>query len=195
VQPLLLAGQSLSEDAGLPLSDALGAEIGELRAAKRKLVSGGDLCKGVAYVKLLDLSGKMPSQLVHDLLSNSQNKLPAYISRIIPFDFVTSPHMRNATDLVSARIKPFFENLVEPTTWNMKFSRHAMSSVDQGQLLAALLNEIPERHEASVMSGEWTIIIDVTPVVCGMSVVRDFEKLCEYNVNKLAQLRNLETDE
>ena len=190
VQPLLL--ESVEEPTSMSLSEALGAELGELRANKKKLQSGGDLCKGVAYVKI---QGAMrPSQLVHALLSDEKNKLPAYVSRIIPFDYVTSPHFRNASDLVTARIKPFFESITLPTTWNMRFSRHAMSSVEQRQILDVLLTEIPERHEASVMDAEWTVLIDVTPVLCGMSVVRDFEKLGEYNVNKLAKLRHIESD-
>ena len=192
VQPLLMA----SDDGPtkLSLSEALGAELGELRANKKKLQSGGDLCKGVAYVKIQTSTSLRPSELVHALLSDEKNKLPAYVSRIIPFDYVTSPHFRNASDLVTARIKPFFESISSPTTWNMRFSKHAMSSVEQRQILNVLLSEIPERHEASVMDAEWTVLIDVTPVLCGMSVVRDFEKLAEYNVNKLAKLRNIDSD-
>jgi len=193
IQPLLLAEEAV-EDETVSVSDLLGAELGVLRANKRKLQSGGDLCKGVAYIKLLTQNGKKPSQLVHELFSNEKNKLPAFVSRVIPFDFVTSPHFRNASDLVVARIAPFFEAIETPTTWNMKFSKHAMSSVDQRQILDVLIKEIPERHEPSVMAAEWTVLIDVTPAMCGMSVVRDFEKLAEFNVNKISKLRELDLE-
>jgi hypothetical protein len=190
IQPLILAHDEQPRGNGSTLSDALQEELGELRASKKQIRSGGDLCKGVAYITVqCGNANKRPSELVHSLLSDEDNKLPAFVSRIIPFDYVTSPHFRNASDLVIARIKPFFESIIKPTTWNMKFSKHAMSSIDQNEILSVLIDEIPARHEPSVMGSEWTVLIDVTPVLCGMSVVSDFERLCEYNVNRISKLR------
>lgn len=195
IQPLLLSEETPQGDNETSLSDLLRSELGELRATKRTMQSGGDLCKGVAYVKILTTTGKRPSELVYELLSNDKNKLPAYISRLMPFDFVTSPHVRNATEVIIARVKPFFEAIAEPTMWNMRFSKHSNSSVDQRKLLDVLIEQIPDRHEPSAMAADWTILIDVTPVMCGMSIVKDFEKLGDYNINKLAKQRELDLDQ
>lgn len=176
------------------ISDLLGAELEDMRANKKKFQSAGDLCRGIAYIKFAN-EGVKPSELVHRLLEDESRPLPPFISRIIPFDYVSHPHYADATGIVVREIKPFFEGIEKSTTWTLKYSKHAMSSVDKSKLLQVMIEQIPDRHEPTVMGAEWTILVDVTPVICGISIVRDYEKFCEYNVAKLVQQRREQGEE
>ena len=181
--------ESVTEN-GKSLSDLLAEEMDEIKSNKKRLQSAGDLCRGIPYIKLSQPCVYKPSQLLHMLLSDTKYPLPAYVARVIPYDWVTHPHLSNATNLIIKEIKPFFESIHQPSSWNLKMGKHSMGSIDKAKLLEVLIDHIPDRHEPSVMSAEWTLLVDITPVMCGMALVRDYETLFEFKIGKLQDERN-----
>jgi hypothetical protein len=185
-------------------AEELANELEMLKKTPKRFKSGGDLCRGVAFVKCnFGSSSIRPSQLVWNLLNNTETVLPSLCSRLVPFDFVCPPHPRNFEDLIRAHVKGYVMELFKGSegseltgdsdfagdkyTWRLEYNKHNMSSLPKSEVLKVLMEELP--GSPAVMGAKYHVLVDVNPGICGVSVVSDFERLENYNVLKVLQQR------
>ena len=175
------------------VSDAISEELSQLSRVSKRFWFGGELSRGIGLIGVQ--RGSVPSDVVHQvLLGKLPGQPPMFLSRIIPIDFVSAPNIQSFSNTLLPVIKSHFESLSLDHTWKLVLDKHGLTNISKEGLLQLLQEVIPERHEVSIHEPEIVVMVQITQRMCGVSFLKDYDLLCEYNIRKLILQRNSTSD-
>lgn len=179
--------QKLSEQYSETVSDAISQELARLSASKPRYRFACELSRGVGFIAFPD--DILPSEFVRaTLLATLPGIPPLYVSRIIPIDFTCAPNITSFETVMIPHMRSFFES-VPDQTWKIVFDKHGLTNLTKERIVEMAQANIPERHEVSIHAPDTVIMVQTTQALCGMSFMRDYDTLCEYNIRKLITTR------
>ncbi|CEL91679.1 unnamed protein product [Vitrella brassicaformis CCMP3155] len=156
-----------------------------------------------------------PSELAWKLFDRTVNTKVAnsrFINRLLPIDYICRPHMENFTRLARQLIprhftpapaKPQAEEgkadgesaaVAAPPppsapesfcTWKCEFNARSMKTIARKDVYAAIEELIDKRHKVNLTNPDRTILVEVNPRFCGVSVLREWSRFEGYNLGKL----------
>lgn len=72
------------------------------------------------------------------------------------------------------------------STWSIVMQRRGgMTTIDRDSLITKLGGYIGPAYKVNLTSPDYTFIVEVLPAFCGLSVVRNYSKLLQYNVHRV----------
>eukprot|EP00920_Eleutheroschizon_duboscqi_P031275 GHVT01075585.1.p1 GENE.GHVT01075585.1~~GHVT01075585.1.p1 ORF type:complete len:461 (+),score=136.86 GHVT01075585.1:347-1729(+) len=71
-------------------------------------------------------------------------------------------------------------------TWSLLFSERHMKTLKKEEVLECLDQLVGPNYSVNLTDATYTIIVEVNPVLCGISVVSDYQRLKKFNVARLA---------
>jgi hypothetical protein len=177
----------------LNISDEIENELAQLKASKRNFKYIGELSRGIG---LLSVPRKItPSHFLFTLLSGDLPSVPPmFVSRVFPLDWVCAPNQVSFESVVVPLVKEKFASFPDDLTWKLEFDRHGLTNITKESAIGCLHDVIDPRHEVSIHNPDVVVMIQVTTQTCGVSLLRGFDKLCNYNLRKLILERRAEDD-
>lgn len=177
------------------VSEALESELRELRgedeeggvqaAKKRRISFLGEVTRGVAILSCPRKADApdfpAPSQLVESVFQEHRKGTGLvhdvrFVVRLLPLDFVCSPHLSNFRTAAAASLPTAFASVPPGATWYLAWFGRAMSTIKREDALVVIKEVLkPLGLELSVSDAEHMIIVEVNPALCGFSVLRDFD--------------------
>lgn len=187
----VLTTDEIPESDNVNISDAIEQELSQLNASKRNFKYLGELTRGIG---LLSFPRKTtPSDFVFTLLSGDLPSVPPmFVSRIIPIDWVCAPNQVSFESVIVPLVKAKFASFTDDITWKLELDRHGLTNITKESAIECLHSVIDPRHEVSIFNPDVVVMIQVTTQTCGVSLLRGFDKLCNYNLRKLILERRAE---
>ncbi|EER10698.1 THUMP domain-containing protein, putative [Perkinsus marinus ATCC 50983] len=179
--------KSTSEEGTANVSESIEAELAELKEEKNRLFRfGGDVCRGVVFIRFEAGVTMKPSEFVHSLLKSKDLTAPSNVCRISPLDIVRAP---NPDSLKVMGEKFVAEHLGKESqgteTWKMEINSRNMSNMKRQMVLDLVSPFVDDdKHAVSIVGAELTLLVEVNQLLCGMSLCREFEPLNKYHVGK-----------
>ncbi|CAE7304175.1 ABC1K7 [Symbiodinium natans] len=142
-----------------------------------------------------------PSALVQRVFAQQRDgghdvQAARFVCRMAPFDYVCPPHLKNFQATAAAVLPGALAKAREGAGWYFAFHSRAMSTIKRDEAMGVLKQVLaPLPVELSVSDAEYMVVIEVNPVLCGFSVLQDYEgllhecnlqKACEVYENKAA---------
>ena len=175
------------------VSDMITAELNALKAKTHKIWYAGELCRGIGHI--VTKKPLTPSHLIHSFFTNDLPAMPPlFISRILPVDWTCAPNQKSFTAVMLPLIRTSFKSFSEDVTWKVVFEKHSLTDMTKEALIDALHDCIEARHEVSIYEPQISILIQVTTQVCGVALVKDFDKFEGYNLRKFILARSREAN-
>lgn len=125
----------------------------------------------------------------------SGGRVARFVVRMLPLDIVCSPHMKNFKVAATEYISKVFADVKEGSSWRLLLQSRAMNTLKKEDVLPCLKEILnPLNMDMSVCDAEYTILVEVNPSLCGISVIQDFAALhdCNLQVHCKAAGRTLE---
>jgi len=180
-------------DANRSVSDAIADELRELTKSNKRFKFSCELSRGVGLIGFS--KGLVPSEFVYDLLFNRCPHVPPlFVCRIDPVDVVCAPNLVSFESVCVPAIAAKFKSLQHDVTWKVVYDKHGESNLSKDKAIDLIQSVIEDRHEVSIHSPDITIMIHIFQSMLGVGFLRDYDKLCEYNIRKLvaSRLQNVE---
>ena len=171
------------------VSDAISVELAQLSTKRRAGYRfSAELSRGIG---LIAFSGNhSPSDFVHEVLKAELPRVaPMYVSRLIPMDFTCAPNIVSFEAVMIPQIQAYFREGADQT-WKIVFEKHGLTNITKDKIIELTQAVIPDRHEISIQKQDIVVMIQTTQSLCGLSFLKDYECLCEYNIRKLIASRN-----
>lgn len=183
----VVSDASVSVPQSSSVSDAISLEISQMSEKKLKYRFSSELSRGIGLLAFP--SDLLPSEFVHMVLMSHLPAIsPLYVSRLIPLDFTCAPNIVSFEAVMIPHIQSHFEACPDQT-WKVVLDKHGLTNITRDNVISLAQTVIPERHEVSIQCPDTVIMIQITQTLCGLSFLRDYEALCEYNIRKLIALR------
>lgn len=177
-----------SSDTNRSISDEIEAELRALNKSNKRFKFSSELSRGVGLIAFA--KGLVPSEFVHDLLSNHCPHVPPlFVCRIDPVDVVCAPNLISFQTVCLPAIASKFKSMEKDITWKVVYDKHGESNISKEKAIDLIQSVIEDRHEVSIHSPDVTIMIHVFQSMLGIGFLRDYDKLCEYNIRKLVASR------
>jgi len=190
------------------LISELEAELQELRgdgatAAKRPRIRfHGEVTRGISVLacpqKADSPNFPAPSVLVESVLATQRRESTSrFVVRLLPLDYVCSPHLSNFRDAVRKHLPVAFAGMKEGTCWYIACFFRAMATIKREDVLSICKEVLgPLGMDLSVSDAEYTIMVEVNPSLCGFSVLRDYENgLHECHVQRACRAKEDDDDD
>ncbi len=185
----------------------LAAELAELRGEKkgendgdnkgkkvkrqRPLYKTLDCCKGVGFVQIREagrekgLSKYSPSVRFHTAITQrlaEERPISRCLGRVHPIDRATKPHLEPLTELFKEHLKAMMPT---PCSWNLVFTARNMNTIKKSDVIKAINETLGVEYDVSSCDADVTILVDVVPSFAGFGVVKDYEKLKEFQIKQI----------
>ncbi|KAF4661090.1 hypothetical protein FOL47_006849 [Perkinsus chesapeaki] len=172
---------------GVNISDSIEAELAEIKEDKNRLFRfGGDVCRGVVFIRFEAGVTMSPSEFVYSLLKSKDLTAPSNVCRISPLDIVRAP---NPDSLKVMGEKFVADRLGKDSTgnetWKMEVNSRNMSNMKRQAVIDLVSPYVDgDKHEVSIVSAELTLVVEVNQLLCGMSLCKEYEPLHKYHIGK-----------
>lgn len=129
------------------------------------------------------------ADLVHDELERameSRETRGRHVLRMLPVDVVCFAGLDEIIDAAKGLVAKHFSSEKEQT-FAISFERRANNSVERGEVIKAIADMIKQPpNKVNLGNPDVTIMVEVIKGVACLSVVRDYERLCKYNLRMVA---------
>eukprot|EP00928_Gymnodinium_smaydae_P012222 TRINITY_DN14442_c0_g2_i1.p1 TRINITY_DN14442_c0_g2~~TRINITY_DN14442_c0_g2_i1.p1 ORF type:complete len:335 (-),score=65.23 TRINITY_DN14442_c0_g2_i1:41-1045(-) len=197
------------------VNDLLAAELKELQteretefSTRERICFHCEPCRGVAIIccpqkSQADSTFPMPSALVNNIFeryakdSNGELSAVRFLARLVPLDFVCSPHPKNFAAAAVASLPGAFSRIgaKEGSTWYCSFNCRAMSTIKREDVLVACKDVLrPLGYDMEVSEADYIVVVEVNPALCGFSVLKaaDYENsMQQCNLQKVCSISQL----
>lgn len=192
--PLQVNNETVEQsETGRSISDAIEEELRQLNKSNKRFRFSSELSRGVGLIAFN--KGLAPSDFVHDLLSNHCPHVPPlFVCRMDPVDVVCAPNLVSFESVCLPAIANKFKSLQNDITWKVVYDKHGESNLSKDKAIELIQSVIEDRHEVSIHSPDITIMIHIFQSMLGVGFLRDYDKLCEYNIRKLVASRLKDLD-
>eukprot|EP00439_Symbiodinium_sp_Y106_P046414 s2427_g5.t3 len=158
-----------------------------------------------------DLNAPSPSVLVQRVFAQQRDgghdaQAARFVCRMAPLDYVCAPHLKNFQAAAAAVLPGAFAKARDGAGWYFAFHSRAMGTIKRDEAMSVLKQVLgPLPVELSVSDAErpgpdemYMVVIEVwaaafipvvNPVLCGFSVLQDYENLLhECNLQKACEV-------
>ncbi|CAE7271813.1 ABC1K7, partial [Symbiodinium sp. KB8] len=142
-----------------------------------------------------DLNAPSPSELVQRVFVQQRDggqdaQAARFVCRMAPLDYVCAPHLKNFQAAAAAVLPGAFAKARDGAGWYFAFHSRAMGTIKRDEAMSVLKQVLgPLPVELSVSDAEYMVVIEVNPVLCGFSVLQDYEHLLhECNLQKACEV-------
>ncbi|CAE7808231.1 ABC1K7 [Symbiodinium sp. CCMP2592] len=117
-----------------------------------------------------------------------------FVCRMAPLDYVCAPHLKNFQAAAAAVLPGAFAKARDGAGWYFAFHSRAMGTIKRDEAMSVSSTRLkqvlgPLPVELSVSDAEYMVVIEVNPVLCGFSVLQDYEDLLhECNLQKACEV-------
>ncbi|OLQ07485.1 hypothetical protein AK812_SmicGene9097 [Symbiodinium microadriaticum] len=172
---------------------------GSAKPQKRPLHFYCEVSRGVALLSYPgeeeDLNAPSPSELVQRVFVQQRDggqdaQAARFVCRMAPLDYVCAPHLKNFQAAAAAVLPGAFAKARDGAGWYFAFHSRAMGTIKRDEAMSVLKQVLgPLPVELSVSDAEYMVVIEVNPVLCGFSVLQDYEHLLhECNLQKACEV-------
>lgn len=171
---------------------------GSVKPQKKPLHFYCEVSRGVAllsYPGEEDLNAPSPSVLVQRVFAQQRDgghdaQAARFVCRMAPLDYVCAPHLKNFQAAAAAVLPGAFAKARDGAGWYFAFHSRAMGTIKRDEAMSVLKQVLgPLPVELSVSDAEYMVVIEVNPVLCGFSVLQDYENLLhECNLQKACEV-------
>ncbi|CAJ1328429.1 unnamed protein product [Effrenium voratum] len=172
------------------VGQSLDAELEALKAQPRRkrLRFHSEVSRGVALLAY-EPQQPLPSETVQKIFGlRKEANCPGarFVVRLAPLDFVCSPHLKSFQAAAAATLPNQFASARPGAGWYMAFHSRAMGTIKRDEAMQALKDILrPLDLDLSVSDAEYTVLVEVNPVLCGFSVLQGYEhELFECHLQK-----------
>jgi len=179
----------------------LEAELAELQASSdlkhgcKRVRILTEVTRGLTVLACPQAEGvPLPSKLVEAVFAK-QGKQTAerpdirFVVRMVPLDIVMAPHQRNFRDAVEKHLPQLLAEVPKGSGWACSFHSRAMNTLTYKDVLAVFKEfTAPLELDLCVSEPDIMIVVEVNPLLCGISVLRGYhDALCECNLQRASE--------
>ena len=178
-----ILSNALENSTELNVSDIIARELSTLKSNSRQVTYSGELCRGIGYITTK--KPIVPSQLISSLFTSHLPQVPPlFVTRVLPADWVCAPNLKSFLAVIVPLISSEFKLFTTDVTWKVALEKHGLSDISKDEVIKVLHEQIDPRHEVSIHEPEITVVIQVTTQLCGVSLVKEFDKFESFNLRK-----------
>ncbi|KAI5842508.1 hypothetical protein DFP73DRAFT_479854, partial [Morchella snyderi] len=176
----------------------------DIEAAIQREISGlkekGDKSKKLFLNVKLDLDCVVffrtkepcvPTEIVHALLSGKVQSQSMWTHRLTPISRTGKATPEVLEEIAREVLKPHFhEEGQEVVKYAIRPTSRNHNVMSRDDIIKKVADIVGPKHKVDLKNYDVLILVDIYKNICGMSVVRDFEKLGKYNLQVSRQLQS-----
>lgn len=181
-------------------SAGLDAELAELKESGKRFTGvNQEVAKGTGFIKFGgpdagSPGGDIPSVLVARVLEKQR---AAFLSkgfasssrllcRVLPIDHTCKPHLKDFQELAQAVLPAHVgAHAAEPTVWALEFRARNTSTLTKAAVLKVIDEIADKKHTVNLTDPKKMILVEVSPLFCGLSIVPRWSEFKKYNLASL----------
>ncbi|KAL0638091.1 hypothetical protein Q9L58_002871 [Maublancomyces gigas] len=121
--------------------------------------------------------------MVHTILEDkTQSK---WTHRLTPVTRTGKATLEGLEVVAKEVLKPYFHEGQEGVKFCIRPTTRQHNVLDRDQVIKVVADIVGPKHKVDINNHDVLILVDIYKNMCGMSVVRDFEKLKRYNLSEI----------
>jgi len=186
--------QQMLEGYQVPVEELPKDDADSNRSAKLNFTPCSEATKGMGYLKLMNVGGVSPSQVVSQVLEKQRESYEStgiatssrLLCRVLPIDYTCKPVLEDFRRLAQEVLQPHLGPNATPTTWALEFKARNANAIKKEAVLEVLDSIAPkDRHKVNLNDPEKCVVVQVNTLWCGLSIVPHWAALKKYNLNAL----------